>query len=87
MMTPEQVATFNSLERVAGEPPGHGDALERAVRSVAPVPGERVFAWMAAEAGVLRPLRRWVRHELGLGAGDTGLTGYWKRGVADFDDD
>jgi len=36
---------------------------------------------------VLRPLRRWARHELGLGSGDARLTGYWKRGVADFDDD
>jgi NADPH-dependent ferric siderophore reductase len=68
-------------------PPGTGDALERAAREVRVPAGERVFAWLAAESGVLKPLRAWVRDELGLPAADQMITGYWKRGVADFDED
>ncbi|TLG09062.1 siderophore-interacting protein [Nocardia cyriacigeorgica] len=66
-------------------PPGHGDALEQAVRTVTVPPGERVYVWLAAEAGVLRPLRRWVRTDLGVDPKDYLVAGYWKRGVADFD--
>ncbi|WP_026455149.1 siderophore-interacting protein [Saccharomonospora iraqiensis] len=68
-------------------PPGTAGLLERAVRGV-PVPGhERLYVWIAGEAGELKPLRRWARTELGLGPGDHDVTGYWKRGVADFDPD
>jgi NADPH-dependent ferric siderophore reductase len=67
-------------------PAGESDVLERALRGVGLAPGERTFVWIAGEAGVLRPLRRWVRHELGLDPADTHITGYWKRGVADFDE-
>jgi NADPH-dependent ferric siderophore reductase len=35
---------------------------------------------------VLKPLRRWVR-ELGIPPGDVRIVGYWKRGVADYDED
>jgi NADPH-dependent ferric siderophore reductase len=66
--------------------PGEGDALERAVRAL-PVPaGGRTFAWVAGEAGAVKPLRGWLRRELGLAPADHVVTGYWKRGVADFDD-
>jgi NADPH-dependent ferric siderophore reductase len=66
----------------------HGsDLLERAVRAV-PIPAdERLYVWLAGEAGTLKPLRRWIKHDLGLGAEDSDVTGYWKRGVADFDED
>lgn len=68
-------------------PPGTSDVFERAVRTV-PIPGgARCYVWIAGEAGALKPLRRWVRHELGLGSADHDITGYWKRGVADFDDE
>lgn len=67
--------------------PGTSDILERAVRTVQVPPGERVFVWLAGEAGVLKPLRRWVRDELRIPREDCGITGYWKRGVADFDED
>ncbi|MFE0026183.1 siderophore-interacting protein [Amycolatopsis sp. NPDC059021] len=70
-----------------GRPPGTGDQLERAVRAVTVPEGERVYVWIAGEAGQLKPLRRWVRDELRLAKGDHDITGYWKRGVADFDDD
>ncbi|KMS80875.1 siderophore-interacting protein [Prauserella rugosa] len=73
-----------------GAAPGTTDLIERAVRSL-PVPGpsddERLYVWLAGEAGTLKPLRRWVRDELGLSKHDHDITGYWKRGVADYDDD
>ncbi|WKX69475.1 siderophore-interacting protein [Streptomyces sp. XD-27] len=68
-------------------PAGTGDALARAVTAVAVPEGERVYVWAAGEAGQIKPLRRWVRDELRLEKADHDITGYWKRGVADFDDD
>ncbi|RDI50180.1 siderophore-interacting protein [Nocardia mexicana] len=65
--------------------PGTGDAFEKAVRTVKAPEGERIYVWMAGEAGWLRPLRKWVRTELGVGPKDYLIAGYWKRGVADFD--
>jgi NADPH-dependent ferric siderophore reductase len=70
-----------------GAAPGTSGLLEDAVRAVEIATGERVYAWLAGEAGVLKPLRRWVRDDLGLGKADQDITGYWKRGVADFDED
>lgn len=70
-----------------GAAPGSTDLLERAVRAV-PIPAEeRVYVWLAGEAGTLKPLRRWIKHDLRLGPEDSDVTGYWKRGVADFDED
>ncbi len=68
-------------------PAGSGDALARSVTAVSVPAGERVFVWAAGEAGQLKPLRRWVRDDLRLEKADHDITGYWKRGVADFDDD
>ncbi|WP_367128667.1 siderophore-interacting protein [Saccharothrix sp. HUAS TT1] len=68
-------------------PAGTVDLLERAVRAIRVPEGERLYAWIAGEAGSIKPLRRWVRDELGLAKADHDITGYWKRGVADFDDD
>ncbi|WP_199571941.1 siderophore-interacting protein [Streptomyces murinus] len=68
-------------------PAGTGDALERAVTAVPVAEGERLYAWIAGEAGQIKPLRRWVRDELRLDRGDHEITGYWKRGIADFDDE
>ncbi|OLT44716.1 NADPH-dependent ferric siderophore reductase [Saccharomonospora sp. CUA-673] len=73
-----------------GAAPGTTDLIERTVRAL-PLPGssdtERLYVWLAGEAGTLKPLRRWVRNELGLSKADHDITGYWKRGVADYDDD
>ncbi|MFJ8750320.1 siderophore-interacting protein [Streptomyces sp. NPDC102441] len=63
------------------------EALVRAVTSVTVPDGERVYVWVAGEAGQIKPLRRWVRDELRLEKADHDITGYWKRGIADFDDD
>ncbi|MEV0246343.1 siderophore-interacting protein [Nocardia sp. NPDC050712] len=67
--------------------PGTGDALEQAVRAVKVAEGERVYVWIAGEAGCLRPLRRFVRTELGVRPEDFLIAGYWKRGVEDYDRD
>ncbi|NRQ38203.1 siderophore-interacting protein [Nonomuraea sp. NN258] len=68
-------------------PPGTAGLLEGAVRTVRVPEGERVYVWLAGEAGELKPLRRWVGDELGLAKHDQNITGYWKRGVTHYDDD
>lgn len=68
-------------------PAGTGDALARAAMAVTVPEGERLYLWAAGEAGQIKPLRRWARDELRLDKADHDITGYWKRGVADFDDD
>lgn len=78
--------TVHWLHRGEGAP-GTGDALARAVTEVSVPEGERLYVWAAGEAGQIKPLRRWVRDELRLDKADVDITGYWKRGVADFDDD
>lgn len=43
---------------------------------------ERVCVWLAGEAGMLKPLRRWARDTLGVPKEHCSITGYWRRGVA-----
>lgn len=68
-------------------PPGVSDTLEKAVCAVTVPEGQRVYAWIAGEATSLRPIRTWVRNHLRLAKGDYDISGYWKRGVTDFDED
>ena len=66
----------------------HGTGhIEDAVQAVEVPAGERLYVWLAGEASALKPLRRWIRDDLGLGPADHDVTGYWKLGVADFDED
>jgi len=70
---------------------GGGTELDDAVRAL-PIPADAdLFVWLAGEAGAIKPLRRWVRDERGLGKDQSSITGYWKRGHADthehMDDD
>ena len=72
----------------------HGRASEAWARAVVAteVPaGATVHVWLAGEAGALKPVRRWVRGELGVTKEHSSITGYWKRGLADthehLDDD
>ncbi|WP_337832987.1 SIP domain-containing protein [Pseudonocardia sp. TMWB2A] len=46
-----------------------------------------MHAWVGGESASIRPIRRYLRDELGLGPEDRVVTGYWKYGVADFDGD
>ena len=57
--------------------------LEAAVREL--VIGEGVFVFLAGEAGSLVPIRRYLRHELGLPKEQVDAHGYWKRGVVALD--
>lgn len=61
-----------------GAGPGTTTLLDDALASFVPPPGEG-FAWMGAEAGALRPVRRRLRSVLPATAVD--LDGYWRRGV------
>ncbi|GAA3524844.1 siderophore-interacting protein [Amycolatopsis ultiminotia] len=67
--------------------PGTSGLLARAVQEIRVRQGERLYAWIAGEAGEIKPLRRWLRSDLGLAREDFDVTGYWKRGVADFEDE
>jgi NADPH-dependent ferric siderophore reductase len=61
-----------------GAAPGTTTLLDEAVAAFTPPAGEG-FAWMGAEAGALRPMRRRLRALLPSAAVD--LDGYWRRGV------
>ena len=43
------------------------------------------FVWAAGEADALVPVRRWLKHELGLPPENRVLQGYWRRGDDRFD--
>ncbi|GAA4891936.1 siderophore-interacting protein [Actinomycetospora straminea] len=61
-----------------GAAPGTTTLLDDGVAAFTPPAGEG-FAWMGAEAGALRPVRRRLRALLPTAAVD--LDGYWRRGV------
>ncbi|GAB3460146.1 siderophore-interacting protein [Streptomonospora sediminis] len=63
-----------------GSPTGAGSPLERAVRDGERV-GGRVQAWLAAEAGVMRGVRRLLLGELGVARTDLHSAAYWKSGL------
>jgi NADPH-dependent ferric siderophore reductase len=58
--------------------------LDEALRSLGPI-DEDTFVFLAGEATTLAPLRRYLRHELGLPAEQVAASGYWKRGVVNLD--
>jgi NADPH-dependent ferric siderophore reductase len=68
-----------------GAEPGATDLIERAIRDL-DLPGGDGFAWVAAEADSVRPLRTHLREERGLPKSWTRITGYWKRGASDHHD-
>ncbi|MEV4615235.1 siderophore-interacting protein [Kitasatospora sp. NPDC049258] len=88
---PEDEQTFETatdlrmtwLHRGAA-PAGSTDLLERAVRA-AEFPEGMGFAWVAGEATTLKPIRRHLRRERGLGKEQVDVDGYWKRGVENHD--
>jgi NADPH-dependent ferric siderophore reductase len=58
--------------------------LEEALRSLGPIDDD-TFVFMAGEATMLVPLRRYLRRELGLPAEQVVASGYWKRGIVNRD--
>ena len=58
--------------------------LEESLRSLGRI-GDATFVFLAGEADILVPLRRYLRHELGLPAEQVSASGYWRRGVVNLD--
>jgi len=58
--------------------------LEDSLRSLGHIDDD-TFVFMAGEATTLVPLRRYLRHELGLPAEQVVASGYWKRGIVNRD--
>src|SRR5690606_26417784 len=69
---------------VARDVEGEG-GLERAVRRLAPVAEGGWFAFVAGEVAKVKPIRDFLRLELGLPRERVVADGYWKRGVANLD--
>lgn len=65
-------------------PAGTSNLLETAVRSLALPEGEG-FIWVAGESISIKPLRRYLKNELGLDRDNWDVDGYWRRGQADHD--
>ncbi len=58
--------------------------LEESLRSLGRI-GEGTFVFMAGEADILVPLRRYLRHELLLPSDQVSASGYWRRGIVNLD--
>jgi NADPH-dependent ferric siderophore reductase len=64
---------------------GHGSALETAVRALGLMAEESLFVFVAGETHALKPIRRYLRRELGLSKEQIDVDGYWKRGTVNLD--
>ncbi|WP_430782681.1 siderophore-interacting protein [Actinoplanes sp. G11-F43] len=61
-------------------------SLEQGLRAwTPPVDVAGLFVFAAGETNALKPIRRYLRNDLGLTRDQIVVDGYWKRGVADFD--
>lgn len=59
-------------------PAGHSSQLLEALRALE-LPEGRGYLWCAGEALTLPPIRRYLRHDLGLPKEDVEVVGYWRR--------
>ena len=59
--------------------------LEAAVRGVAVPEGRTPYVWVAAETKAVRPIRKYLRHELGWHASAYSVTGYWTDKLAEWE--
>jgi NADPH-dependent ferric siderophore reductase len=76
-----------AADRMDAEWITHADGhrqLEESLRSLGRI-GQGTFVFMAGEADMLVPLRRYLRHELSLLADQVAASGYWRRGVVNLD--
>lgn len=74
-----------SITRVERTSRPHDDEkLAEAVRALT-LPDGDGFAWAAGEAGTLKPLRRYLRKEVGMPKERVVVDGYWKAGTANHD--
>ena len=58
--------------------------LEESLRSLGRIDAG-TFVFLAGEADILVPLRRYLRHELLLPAEQVSASGYWRRGIVNLD--
>jgi NADPH-dependent ferric siderophore reductase len=65
-----------------GTPPGESTLLADAVAALDPPTTDDVFAWVAAESGVVRTIRADLRGRWRLGRAQHHAIGYWRRGRA-----
>jgi NADPH-dependent ferric siderophore reductase len=63
-----------------GTPPGESALLVGAVAGTPRPDGDDVFAWVAAESGVVRAIRSDLRGRWGLTRAQHHAIGYWRRG-------
>ena len=59
--------------------------LEAAVRGVAVPEGRTPYVWVAAESKAVRPIRKYLRHELGWPATRYSVTGYWTDRLSEWE--
>jgi len=65
-----------------GTPPGLSTVLADAVAALPRPEGDDLFAWVAAESGIVRTVRADLRGRWGLGRAQHHAIGYWRRGRA-----
>lgn len=84
----QQFDTRADLKLVYLHGSGNGVApsrLEAAVRSVSVPKGRVPYVWVAAESKTVRPIRKYLRHELGFAATSYSVTGYWTDKLAEWE--
>lgn len=65
---------------------GHLSALETALRGLGLEKNDKtLFVFAAGEATALKPIRRYLRRELGLSKDQVDVDGSWKKGTANLD--
>jgi NADPH-dependent ferric siderophore reductase len=84
----QQFETKADLKLVYLHGSGNGIApsrLEAAVRGVSVPQGRVPYVWVAAESRTVRPIRKYLRHELGWAATSYSVTGYWTDKLAEWE--
>lgn len=84
----QQFDTEADLKLVYLHGSGNGIApsrLEAAVRGVAVPEGRTPYVWVAAETRAVRPIRKYLRHQLGWPVSRYSVTGYWTDRLSDWE--
>lgn len=84
----QQFETQADLRLVYLHGSGNGVApsrLEAAVRGVSVPEGRTPYVWVAAESKAVRPIRKYLRHELGWHVSRYSVTGYWTDKLSEWE--
>ncbi|MFD4367048.1 siderophore-interacting protein [Rhodococcus sp. NPDC058521] len=82
-LPPRPGATVRYVHRAPAEP-GKTELLHKAIREYE-FPSGEMFAWVAGEANSLKPIRRYLRRELGVEKKQVKVDGYWRCGTVNHD--